>query len=197
MELLIEQVPFASLSGELVVMDRTPAEQYKLQMLKEIFTAGKVTLVPASQVLSALWLYAGRESDSFSVGMLRKSALGLRVEGPLVAQLPAAQSTWTLDETFARASYRLKFTEQAPASSDAVVVRDSMVLYRKGSLTWILGGAPDSIDGLSPIAMELASVAAVAIALGASAKEIASALRRFRASEYAYLESALLLEVEA
>lgn len=197
MELILQHAPFSTLQGELVVADRNPVEQFKMRLLAEALSELNVKVMGISELPPAVWLYAGRESAAFSVGVLRRNAHGVRVEGPLVAQLSAAHSTWTMDEAFARAAVSLKFTEPGSADVDAIVVRDHMVLYRRKHLTWILGAAVGDKNMVSSASLELAAVAAVAIALGATAKSFAAALRRFRASEFAALELCLLDEVMA
>ena len=98
---------------------------------------------------------------------------------------------------WSRAACRLRFEAPCGDGTDAVLVRDGMVLYRKGYLTWILGQVIDRTEGISLAGLELAAAAAVALSLGVGAKEFAAGLRRFRASALSHLEKALPVEVVA
>lgn len=196
MELILSQAPFQHLQGELLVSDRTPSECYKLALLQEVCQSKPFSLQGMSAMDPAVWLYPGQSSAAFTVGAVRRQA-SVRVEGPLLAQLPAAYSSWTMDEAWSRAACRLRFEAPCGDGTDAVLVRDGMVLYRKGYLTWILGQVIDRTEGISLAGLELAAAAAVALSLGVGAKEFAAGLRRFRASALSHLEKALPVEVVA
>lgn len=194
MELILKQIPYHLSSAEFVAMDRYPTETFKWRLLQEVFAGTKIRIHGASELSAAQWRFDGLQSLAFTIGTLVPGAMAT-VEGPLVAQLPAEWSTSTYDKVYAAASYGLKFTEDGASLDDAMVIRDDMVCYRHGHLTWILGGSLNKTGEMSQGTLELAAAAAVAVALGATPKAIASGLRRFRAGAYATLERQLVAEV--
>ena len=143
MELILKQIPYHLSSAEFVAMNRNPAETFKWRFLQEVFAGTKIRIFGASELSGAQWRFEGQESLAFTIGTLVHQNALATVEGPLVAQLPAEWSTSTYDKVYASASYGLKFTENGALPNDAMVIRDDMVCYRHGHLTWILGSSLD------------------------------------------------------
>lgn len=181
----------------IVVSDRSVSDRFKAALLAETFAGSAIEVLLHSQMGATYCGYERETTSAFTVGLLVKKGTQGRIEGPLVAQACPASSTATLDPVFAMALHRLKFTEES-SHADAIVVRGDTVYYRKGDLTWILGCALSTHeDDCIGTEADLAGAAAVAVTLGATARDFAGALRRFRAGAHANLEMALAREIFA